>query len=137
MNEHEVADMDTAAVSVTLIDLLGPVQRFIDRRDNYHDSETGDFPVLAALYRDINRIVTKSPFPPYQSTKQALEMCEQTQEKLTRLLATMGLIKFKHSRNVVDRVRYTIRRYFRRQELERAKTNYRNAVLLLRDIAME
>lgn len=131
--------MDPLCASASVMALLGNVQKVMGIRDigDYTDPEISDIPVLAALYRDINAMLLSSANTPLYSTKQALLRCRETQDKLFEVLDDLGYSKFKHSKRRRDRIRYSMRRYFKRSKLQAAQKNFREAVLLLRDTAME
>jgi hypothetical protein len=126
--------MDAIVLSTSVVALLGIQHKLMVDED---DPETGDFPFLESLYRDVSHIVTKSPFQQGLSTRHALKHCERTQQRLKNVLDSLGFKNLKHSSSVLNRIIYTVKLNFKRQDLQKAKADYYNAVILLRDIAME
>ncbi|KAK3332690.1 hypothetical protein B0T19DRAFT_109504 [Cercophora scortea] len=130
--------MNSIARSATLVALLGfQDHALVFGGKDGKDSEVGDFPVLAAVFRDLYPIVRSPDIPLSQSATHALEECRRTQDKLMQLLDSMGFTNHKHSDRMLDRISYSVRRFFKRNSLETAKADYRNSVFLLRDITMD
>ncbi|KAK3682853.1 hypothetical protein B0T22DRAFT_295657 [Podospora appendiculata] len=130
--------MNSIARSATLVALLGfQDHALVFGGKDGKDSEVGDFPVLAAVFRDLYPIVRSPDIPLSQSATRALEECRRTQDTLMQLLDSMGFTNHKHSDKLLDRISYSVRRYFKHRTLEKAKADYRNSVFLLRDITMD
>jgi len=122
-----------ATLLKNIVDVLGPTD--IVGHDN--DPELGDLVILAAFYRDVNYLVLSSSHPPTFSIVQALLRCQSTQRELLDLLRDIGYGRIKRSPKGRDRMRYAVNLYLKRGKLSRAQKAHREAVLLLRDIAME
>ncbi|KAK5658318.1 hypothetical protein OQA88_2294 [Cercophora sp. LCS_1] len=126
--------MDVLTASATVVALLG-VQNTMWLGSN--DPETENFPFLESLFIDISKTVATLPFAQGRSTQQALAHCEVVQERLRKLLDSLGFKTQKYSDKIVHRVSYRVRFYLKRRKLRRAKADYYNAVVLLRDIVMD
>jgi len=127
--------MDVMTASATVVALLG-VQNtmWLGSED---DPETENFPFLESLFIDIRNTVASLPFSQGRPTQQALAHCQSVQARLKTLLDSLGYKTRKYSDNVVHRVSYRIRLHFNRNKLRRVKSDYYNAVVLLRGIVME
>jgi hypothetical protein len=128
--------MDNTVVSTSLIALLQTQQAVYNTASQDLGPVVGDFPVIGAMYRDINRAVTASRYPTPESTRYALQLCEEAQRRLIGLLDMLGFNN-SSSKGAISRTRYKLRRFFKRHELEQARASYRSSVLLLRDNVMK
>ncbi|OCK73574.1 hypothetical protein K432DRAFT_410579 [Lepidopterella palustris CBS 459.81] len=130
--------MDPLVVSSSVITLLCNLHKFSGLANVGHedDPEIGDLAILTAFYRDINYLILSSPVSSIFSIDQALRRCKATQEQLIGLLDQIGYPRLKRSSRRQNRMRYALNMFLKHGQLARAKNAYRDAVLLLRDIAM-
>jgi len=132
--------MDPLAVSTSIATLLKNVHDVVGIADivgHESDPELGDLGVLMAFYNDINYLVLSLPRPPTFSIHKALLRCQTTQKDMMTLLEEIGYGRLKRSPKRIDRIRYSVNLYLKQDKLARTQKAYREAVILLRDIAME
>jgi len=125
--------MNSVARSATLVALLGFQDNVLMSK-----AKVDEYSVLAAVFQDLYPVVRSIDVPLSQSAAQALEHCRRAQDELMQILHSVGLLKTTTAtEGLLGHIFHFIRRFTRRQALERAKENYRNSVFLLRDITME
>jgi hypothetical protein len=131
--------MDPLLASSSVAELLKSVHGLLGLSYVGHedDPEVCELPVLTAVYHDVNWILLSSQNSPTLSIDQALRRCKSTQENLLGLLDSIGYSKLKRSSRRWDRIRYNTNLFLNQSQLARAHKFYREAVLLLRDVAFK
>ncbi|KAK4235217.1 hypothetical protein C8A03DRAFT_36947 [Achaetomium macrosporum] len=125
--------MNSIARSATLVALMGFQDTVLLPKGKLED-----YSVLTAVFRDLYHVLRSTDIPLSRPATQALEHCRHAQDELLQILHSMGLLTpSKPVDGLLNRVFRFIRRFTRRQSLERAETKYRNSVFLLRDITMD
>ncbi|KAF2177468.1 hypothetical protein K469DRAFT_807668 [Zopfia rhizophila CBS 207.26] len=132
---HVRKRVDTLNLFSTVSTLLFSVRECLDDAHE-DDPKLGDLPVLASVYNEINRMILSLTGPPPRSIEHVLHRCDASQQRLIPLLNDLGYGK-RRLNGKRDRLLYALKRYFKRNDLARAQSSYRDAVLLLRDLVMD